>query len=67
MGLEVSGWQRKTEAYKTCGNIEFKNVYFSYKEDREILQDINLSAEAGEKIALVEPDRCSEKQPYQTS
>lgn len=38
------------------GNIEFKNVTFSYNDDDEvILKKFNLKIKAGEKIALVGP------------
>jgi ABC-type multidrug transport system fused ATPase/permease subunit len=35
-----------------CGEMEFKNVYFSY-ENKPILEDINFKAEAGKMIAIV--------------
>lgn len=35
------------------GKIEFKNVVFGYREDKNVLDDINLTIEGGEKIALV--------------
>ncbi|MEN8908012.1 MAG: ABC transporter ATP-binding protein [Clostridiales bacterium] len=38
---------------KIIGNIDFKNVYFSYKHGESILDNFNLSVEKGEKIALV--------------
>jgi len=34
-------------------NLNFKNVSFAYKEDFNIIDDINLSINTGEKIALV--------------
>lgn len=37
------------------GNIEFKNVEFSYTEDRKILEDISFRLESGNSIALVGP------------
>ncbi|MBO4404237.1 MAG: ABC transporter ATP-binding protein [Treponema sp.] len=37
------------------GNVEFKNVTFSYEEDKQILKDVSFSAKAGETIALVGP------------
>jgi ABC-type multidrug transport system fused ATPase/permease subunit len=33
--------------------VEFKNISFSYKKDRQILKGINFTAQAGEKIAIV--------------
>ena len=35
------------------GEVIFKDVFFSYKRDKEILKDINLKIEAGKNIALV--------------
>ncbi len=37
------------------GKIEFKDVRFSFKDNREILQNLNLVIAPGEKIALVGP------------
>jgi len=43
-----------TEALKlTKGNIEFKQVSFSYTENRQILKDVNFTVRSGETIALV--------------
>ncbi len=35
------------------GNIEFKNVFFSYKSGEKVLEDFSLTIKAGESIALV--------------
>lgn len=35
------------------GNIEMKNVYFSYRRESEVLRNIDLRIEAGERVALV--------------
>lgn len=37
------------------GNIEFKDVYFSYDKERMILKNINLLIEKGKSIAIVGP------------
>lgn len=37
------------------GNIELKDVYFSYDKERMILKDINLLIEKGKSIAIVGP------------
>ncbi|MEY8000512.1 ABC transporter ATP-binding protein [Clostridium sp. Mt-5] len=37
------------------GNIEYKNVSFSYNEKKQILDDVNVKIEAGRKIAFVGP------------
>ena len=43
-GLEKSSFEN---------SIEFKNLSFSYNEDRQILKDMNLSIDKGEKVAIV--------------
>lgn len=51
------------ESYKTKslnpeevkGNIEFKDVRFSYDKGKEIIKGFNCSAKSGEKIAIVGP------------
>jgi ATP-binding cassette subfamily B protein len=37
------------------GNIEFKNVSFSYNEKHNVLENINIKIQAGKNIALVGP------------
>jgi ATP-binding cassette subfamily B protein len=37
------------------GTIEFRNVSFAYKEGARVLEDFNLTVEAGQSIALVGP------------
>jgi len=39
--------------HKINGNIEFKNVSFSYNKSRIIIDDFNLKINKGEKIAIV--------------
>jgi ATP-binding cassette, subfamily B, multidrug efflux pump len=39
--------------FKLKGDLEFKNVWFAYKEDRFILKDLSFSLEAGESLAIV--------------
>ncbi len=35
------------------GDIEFKNVWFAYKEDDWVLRDVSFSVKQGEKVAIV--------------
>ena len=35
------------------GNIEFKNVWFAYKEDEWVLRDVSFKVNAGEAVAFV--------------
>lgn len=37
------------------GNIEYKNVSFSYNDKKQILDNVNLKIDAGKKIAFVGP------------
>jgi len=37
------------------GEIEFKNLTFSFNKDRKVLKDINLIIKPGEKVALIGP------------
>ncbi len=37
------------------GKIEFKEIVFGFEGDREILQNLNLTIKAGEKVAIVGP------------
>lgn len=43
------------EADNIKGKVEFKNVYFNYSKNKEVLKDINFMVEAGTKVALVGP------------
>ncbi|MEL6534307.1 MAG: ABC transporter ATP-binding protein [Bacteroidota bacterium] len=43
--------KQKPETLK--GNVEFKNVWFAYKEREYVLKDINFTVEGGKTIALV--------------
>lgn len=40
---------------KVKGEVEFKNVHFSYDSDSEVLTDISLKARSGQMIAFVGP------------
>ena len=40
------------------GNIEFKNVCFSYTDDTQLIKDFNLSVSSGQRIAIVGPTGC---------
>ncbi len=40
------------------GNIEFKNVCFSYTEDRPLIENFNLKVSSGQRVAIVGPTGC---------
>lgn len=46
------------ELVSPSGNIEFKSVDFSYTPERELIKDLNLSVNAGQRIAIVGPTGC---------
>ena len=43
------------EADNIKGKVEFRNVYFNYSKNKEVLKDISFMVEAGTKVALVGP------------
>ena len=47
--------ENAVELIDVKGNIEFKNVSFEYEENMPILENIDISINEGEKIALVGP------------
>ncbi len=40
------------------GEVLFKNVSFSYTEDKKLIENLNISALAGQRIAIVGPTGC---------
>ena len=40
------------------GNVNLKDVYFSYNKDKMLIQNFNLSVKSGQKIAIVGPTGC---------
>lgn len=43
----------------TCeGNIKFEDVCFSYVDDKPLLENVNINAKPGQKIAIVGPTGC---------
>jgi ABC-type multidrug transport system fused ATPase/permease subunit len=53
MDLEDDGLARTIRIGKITGDIEFKNVGFSYDEGKDVLQEISFNAPAGSVTALV--------------
>lgn len=43
---------------KCQGKIEFKNVYFSYSEDKPLIQNFSLNVKSGQQVAIVGPTGC---------
>ena len=46
------------ELTDVIGNIEFNNVYFSYTADKKLIENLNIKAKAGQRIAIVGPTGC---------
>ncbi|MCD7771890.1 MAG: ABC transporter ATP-binding protein/permease [Oscillospiraceae bacterium] len=46
------------ELSEVKGNIELKDVSFSYNPDTSLIEDFNLSVKAGQRIAIVGPTGC---------
>lgn len=40
------------------GNIDLRNVYFSYTNDKKLIENLSLSVKSGERIAIVGPTGC---------
>lgn len=40
------------------GNIQIEHLYFSYSEDKPLIEDFNLNVRSGEDIAIVGPTGC---------
>ncbi|MGL5123806.1 MAG: ABC transporter ATP-binding protein [Fusobacteriaceae bacterium] len=54
-GVEKESGANKIDAENTKGKIEFKNVNFSYANDKLVLKNLNLIIEPGKTVALVGP------------
>lgn len=54
---EVSFGEEK-EIGKVEGKVDFDGVYFSYDKSKKLIENFNLSVNAGEKIAIVGPTGC---------
>ena len=37
------------------GNVELKDVNFSYSPDKKLIENLNLSVKSGQRIAIVGP------------
>lgn len=55
MPIEIQNKENAIVPVKAEGNIEFKNVEFSYNPERKILKNINFELKSGNSIAIVGP------------
>ncbi len=53
--VEIADEPCAIELKDVKGDIEFKNVSFSYNEDEDVLNDVSLKIPAGKTVALVGP------------
>jgi ATP-binding cassette, subfamily B, multidrug efflux pump len=51
----VSKYQNGNLSNRQSGEIRFENVWFAYKDDEYVLQDLDFTIRPGEKVALVGP------------
>jgi ABC-type multidrug transport system fused ATPase/permease subunit len=51
--IEIPDREGAVDLPQINGDVEFKNVTFAYKEDENVLTDINLTIPAGSSVALV--------------
>lgn len=40
------------------GSVQMEDVYFSYEPDQKLIEDFNLSVQAGQRVAIVGPTGC---------
>ena len=55
MPVEIQNAEDAVTPTKAEGNVEFRNVEFSYTPERKILKDINFELKSGNSIAIVGP------------
>ncbi len=53
--IEIVDKENAKDLVVKTGNIKFKDVSFSYNQNRSILKDISLEIPAGKKVAIVGP------------
>lgn len=46
------------ELTETKGNVDLKHVYFSYTDDKKLIEDFNLKVQPGQRVAIVGPTGC---------
>ncbi len=53
--IEIQDVPNAKEMKVNGGKIEFKNINFNFSDSRQILSDVNLKINAGEKVAIIGP------------
>jgi ATP-binding cassette subfamily B multidrug efflux pump len=52
---KLRGGEKAKSQNSESGEIQFDNVWFAYKQDEYVLQNLNFTIKSGEKVALVGP------------
>ena len=52
---KLRGGEKAQSQNTESGEIQFDNVWFAYKQDEYVLQNLNFTIKSGEKVALVGP------------
>jgi len=52
---EIPDKPNALELKHTDGNVKFENVYFSYTEDKKLIENLNIDVKSGQTIAIVGP------------
>jgi ATP-binding cassette subfamily B protein len=52
---KLRGGEKVKSQNTESGEIQFDNVWFAYKQDEYVLQNLNFTIKSGEKVALVGP------------
>ncbi len=55
---EIPDSDSAVEITEPSGNIEIKNIAFSYTPDKKLIENFTLSVKSGQKIAIVGPTGC---------
>ena len=50
--------QNAAELENISGYVEFKNVNFSYEPDKKLIENLNVCAKSGQRVAIVGPTGC---------
>lgn len=51
--VEIKSPAQPKKSGRVAGRIEFRNVWFAYKDEDWVLKDVSFTVEAGESVALV--------------
>ncbi len=56
--LQIPDAPDAKELINVNGEVEFDDVSFSYTQDRKLIENLNISVKAGQRIAIVGPTGC---------